>query len=184
MRLPRVTSLCWKRSPPAPCSSARTAARRQAAIAATSSATPCWCWRSSPAGCSLRKTFAPGESLPPEVEAAVEQVLGEALEAKPGSGWRSAPDDGLHGRDRRAPGSGHVQVRDDGEPRHPRLLLAQDGVFTDLGEEPLAELRLGLHHAASNEIGAGVGEVRGNGEESTDGHRLLLEDPSRQGVSP
>ena len=42
----------------------------------------------------------------------------------------------------------------------------------------------GLGDSAADEVGVGVGEVRGDGEHPPDRHRLLLEDPPRHFVAP
>ena len=41
-----------------------------------------------------------------------------------------------------------------------------------------------LHHPAAHEVGAGVGEVGGDGEQAADGHGLLLEDAPRHAGRP
>jgi hypothetical protein len=48
-----------------------------------------------------------------------------------------------------------------------------------LGEEPVAEVRRGLDHAAAEEVLVGVEEVRRYGEQPADRHRLLPEDGQR-----
>ena len=44
-------------------------------------------------------------------------------------------------------------------------------------------MRCGLHHAAAQEVSAGIEEVRGDGEQPAQGHRLLAEDGQGQGVA-
>ena len=83
----------------------------------------------------------------------------------------------------RPPGAGHVQLRHQGDLRDPGLLLAQDGVRPHLGEEPVAEVRRGLDHAAAEEIRVGIEEVRRHGEQPPERHRLLPEDRQRHLVA-
>ena len=92
-------------------------------------------------------------------------------------------DEPVTGRDGGPAGAGHVEVGHQGDFRGPGLLLAQHGVGPDLGQEPVAEVRRGLHHAAAQEIGAGIEEVRGDREQPPQGHGLLPEDGQRQGVA-
>jgi hypothetical protein len=63
------------------------------------------------------------------------------------------------------------------------LLLAQHGTGPDLGQEPVAEVRRGLHDAAAQEVGAGIEEVRRDGEQPPQGDGLLTEDGQGQGVA-
>src|SRR5580693_10216514 len=81
-------------------------------------------------------------------------------------------DEPVPGRDGGSAGTGHVEVRHQGDFRGPGLLLAQHGVDPDLGQEPVAEVRRGLHHAAAEEVGAGIEEVRGNGKQPPQGAGL------------
>ncbi|MGH3174426.1 MAG: hypothetical protein ACRDPF_11275, partial [Streptosporangiaceae bacterium] len=60
----------------------------------------------------------------------------------------------------RPAGAGHVQVSHQGDLRDPGLFLAQHGVRPHLGEEPVAEVRRSLDHAAAEEIRVGIEEVR------------------------
>ena len=48
---------------------------------------------------------------------------------------------------------------------------------------PIAELGSSLDDSATDEVGVGVGEVGGDGEQMADGDRLLLEDLSRHLVA-
>jgi hypothetical protein len=63
------------------------------------------------------------------------------------------------------------------------LFLAQHGVGPDLGQEPVAEVRRGLHYAAAQEVGAGIEEVRGDGEQPPQCDGLLTEDGQGHGVA-
>ena len=63
------------------------------------------------------------------------------------------------------------------------LLLPERRVLAYLCEEPLAEMGRGLDDTAAQEVGVGVGEVRGDGEEPPHRLRLLLEDRQSQGVA-
>jgi transcriptional regulator with XRE-family HTH domain len=92
-------------------------------------------------------------------------------------------DEPVTGGDGGPAGAGHVQVGHQSDFRGPGLFLAQHGVGPDLGQEPVTEVRHGLHHAAAQEIGAGVVEVGGDGEQASQRHGLLLEDGQGQGVA-
>ncbi len=48
-----------------------------------------------------------------------------------------------------------------------------------LGEEPVAEVGRGLDHAAAEEVSIGIEEVRRDGEQPPERHRLLPEDRQR-----
>ena len=85
-------------------------------------------------------------------------------------------DEPVAGRVGRPPGAGHVEVGHQGDLRRPGLFLAQDGVRPHLGEEPVAEVWRGLDHAAAEEVLVGIEEVRRDGEQPSEGHRLLPED--------
>ena len=85
--------------------------------------------------------------------------------------------------DGRAAGARHVQVRHQGDLGRPGLLLAQQGARPHLGEEPVAEVRRGLDHAAAEKIGVGIEEVRGDVEQPPDRDRLLAEDRQRHFVA-
>jgi len=52
-------------------------------------------------------------------------------------------------------------------------------VRPDLSEEPVTEARRGLDHAAAEEVLVGVEEVRRDGEQPPERHRLLPEDRQR-----
>jgi transcriptional regulator with XRE-family HTH domain len=88
------------------------------------------------------------------------------------------------GRDCGPASTRHVEVRYQGDVGDPGLLLAQHSVGSNLGEEPVAEVLRGFHHAAAEEIGARIEEIRGDGEQPPDSHRLLPEDGQRHGVAP
>ena len=85
------------------------------------------------------------------------------------------------------PGAGgaHDPVQRPGVGRlcGPGLFRAQDGVRPHLGEEPVAEVRRGLDHAAAEEVRVGIEEVRRDGEQPSEGHRLLPEDRQRHLVA-
>ena len=70
----------------------------------------------------------------------------------------------------------HVEVGHQRELGNIDLLVTQAGVCSHRCQVPVAELRIGLDDAATDEIGIGVGEVGGDGEQTTYRDRLLFED--------
>src|SRR5665811_740778 len=74
-------------------------------------------------------------------------------------GRRSALVEGVKSRKRGSAGTRHVEIWDEGERRHLKLLLAERCVLADPFHEPLAELRGGLDDAPSYEVGARIDEV-------------------------
>ena len=56
-------------------------------------------------------------------------------------------------------------------------------VLLDPFEEPVAERRFGLDHAAAEQVHVGIGEVGPDREQTAERHRLLLEDVERHLVA-
>ena len=92
-------------------------------------------------------------------------------------------DEPVAGRYRRPPRAGHVEIGHQSHLRRLDLLFAQHRVGPDLGQEPVAEVRRGLYHAAAEEIEARIEEVRRDREQPSQRYGLLPEDAKRQGVA-
>src|SRR5580693_5279120 len=105
---------------------------------------------------------------PEGLNGAIESLRAGALESPGARGPDSAAEEPVPSRDGGAAGAGHVQVGDQGELGDLELFEAEGGVLADAGQEPVAEVRGRLDDAAADKIGAGVGEVGGDGEQAAE----------------